>query len=55
MHALDPLGATEVARSGEAVAHVAVDQAFDLEFEVVVELEAIGAEQLNAVILVRVV
>jgi hypothetical protein len=49
---LDPAGATDVLGRGER--EVLADQRLDRELVLVRELEAIGAEQLDAVVLIRV-
>ncbi len=55
MHALDALGAADGRRLGEAAAQIAVDQRLDLALDRIRQLVPIGAEQLDAVILVRIV
>ena len=55
VHAVDALGAAEVAALGHALGHVAVDQAFDLALDLVRKLVAVRAEQLDAVVVERVV
>ena len=55
MHALDALGAAEVRRAGEAVAEIRIEKLLDLLLDLVAQLEAVRAEELDAVVLVGVV
>ena len=53
--ALDALGAAEGGGGGETVIQIAVNEGFDFVLGLVGELEAIGIEQLDAIILIGVV
>jgi hypothetical protein len=49
------MGAADLASAGEMLGEVAVDQALDLEFDFVGELEPVGTEQLDAIVLIGIV
>ena len=55
MHAVDALGAAEIGALGQPLGNIAVDQLLDLMLELVGELVAVRAEQLDAVVVVRIV
>ena len=55
MHALDALGAPEIARARQARRQIRTDKRLDLGFHIVRKLEPVGTEQLDAVVLVQVV
>ena len=55
LDALDALGAAEGGGFGQAPGQIGIDQGLDLQLHVVAELEPVGAEQLDAVVLVGVV
>ena len=55
LHAVDALGASEIGRLGEPLAEIGIDQRLDAEFDLVGQLVAVRAEQLDAVVVVRVV
>jgi hypothetical protein len=55
VHAVDALGAAEVHALGQALGDVAVDQPLDAVLDVVGQLVAVRAEQLYAVVVVRIV
>ncbi len=53
---VDALGAAELGRSGQALRKIVVGEAgLDFRLNLVVELEAVGTEQLDAVVLIRIV
>jgi len=53
--AVDALGAAEVGAFGESLGEVAIDQRLDLLLDPVGELVAVGAEQLDAVVVIGIV
>ena len=55
VNAVDALGAAEFGALGEALDHVAVDQRFDVVLGLVGKLVAVGPEQLDAVVVERIV
>ena len=55
LHAVDALGAAEIVAGGEAVGEIGIEQRLDLLLDLVAELEAVGPEQLDAVVVVRIV
>ena len=55
LHAVDALGAAELGGLGEPLGEIAVDQLLDLELDLVGQLVAVRAEQLDAVVVVRIV
>ena len=55
LHAVDALGAAEIGRLREPLGEVAVDQLLDLELDLVGQLVAVRTEQLDAVVVVRIV
>ncbi len=55
LHAVDALGASEISGLREPPAQIAVDQRFDLELDLVGQLVAVRPEQLDAVVVIRVV
>ena len=55
VHAVDALGAPERGGLGELLAEIAVDQLLDLGFDLVGQLVAVRAEQLDAVVGIEVV
>ena len=50
LHAVDALGAAEIRALGQLLRELGIDQRLDLVLDVVVELEAVGTEQLDAVV-----
>jgi len=55
LNVIDALGAAEIGRAGEHRRDVAVDQRFDPRLDLVRQLEAVRSEQLDAVVLERIV
>ena len=55
VHAVDALGAAEIAAAGEALGQIAVHQPFDLALGLVGQLVAVRPEQLDAVVVERIV
>ena len=55
LHAVDALGAAEIGGVRELLAEIAVDQFLDLQLDLVGQLVAVRAEQLDAVVVVRIV
>ena len=54
MHAIDALGAAEIAAGGEPLGEIGRHELFDLVFGLVGQLVAVGPEQLDAVVVERV-
>ena len=52
---VDALGAAELRRFGEPAGEVVVDQRLDVRLDLVRQLEPVGPEQLDAVVLVKIV
>ncbi len=55
LHAVDALGAAEIGAFGELLGEIGIDQLFDLGFHFVTELVAVRSEQLDAVVVERIV
>ena len=55
LDAVDALGAAEIGRAGEPLVEVGFDQRLDLVFDLIRQLLAVGAEQLDAVVVVGIV
>ena len=55
VHAIDALGAAEIAAAGEALGQIAIHQPFDLALGIIGQLVAVRPEQLDAVVIERVV
>jgi hypothetical protein len=52
---VDAPGATEIRALRQLLDELGIDQLFDLEFDLVRQLESVGSEQLDAVVVIRVV
>ena len=55
LHAVDALGAAKIAGGGEPVAEIGVEQRLDLALHRVRQLQPVGAEQLDAVVVIGIV